>query len=113
MKEICANCKNSKPVDKATVEKSVKLQAIIAKMRKDPALKPGRNAKIAEFKASAEYADLMEVVGLDSLVKKSTDSEEGSVYIVCPDPQHLADEKAEKGIVHKYYFECPHFVANE
>lgn len=51
--------------------------------------------------------------GLDSLSEKKTDPEEGSPYIVCSNAQHLEDEGAENGIVHKYYFKCPHFAAKE
>ena len=107
MKENCKTCRSSNLVDKATVEKSVKFQASVAKIEETFAWKE-RKEKIAALRESAEYSGLMKVKGLDSLTVKPTDPKEGSVYIVCSDVEHLKDEKAE-GIVHKYYFKCPHF----
>jgi len=109
MKETCGNCKSSKPLDKAIVKKSVELRVRIAKARE--LIKSERKEKIAAIKESAEYLDLLKVKGLISVTEKVTDPEEGSVYIVCPNAEHLKDEKAEGGVVHKYYFKCPHFEA--
>ena len=110
MKEICLNCKNAGPVDKATVDKSVELQAGIAKA-KMAGNKEDRKTKIAAIKESVEYTDLLKVDGMVSLAKKPSDPKEGSVYITCSDAEHLKDEKAEVAVVHKYYFGCPHFAA--
>ena len=112
MKETCVNCESSKPVDKATVEKSVKFQAIIAKIEETFAWKE-RKEKIAALRESAEYSDLLKVKGLDSLAAKDTDPKDGSVYITCSNIQHLKDEEAEGGVVYKTYFKCPHFAVED
>jgi len=112
MKENCKTCRSSNLVDKATVEKSVKFQASVAKIEETFAWKE-RKEKIAALRESAEYSDLMEVKGLDSLAAKDTDPKDGSVYILCSDAEHLKDEKAEGGVVHKYYFKCPHFAIKD
>lgn len=113
MKENCKTCRSSKPVDKATVKKSARLQASIdvVKTSTDFVGKK-RREKIAVIKESAEYLELLKVKGLISLTEKSTDPKDGSVYVTCSNAGHLKDEKAE-GIVHKYYFKCPHFAIEE
>ena len=110
MKAICMNCKSSKPVDKAIIEASVDMQSKIVKTKKD-FVRQERRAKVAAIKESVEYTDLMKVNGMISVVQKPTDPKEGSLYFVCSNAEHLKDEKVEREIVHKYYFECPHFVA--
>ena len=114
MKENCGTCKDSEPVNKATVEKSVKLQANIdvVKTSADFVGKK-RREKIAAIRESAEYLELLKVKGMISLTQKPTDPKDGSVYIKCSDVEHLKDEKAEEGVVHKYYFKCPHFSPKE
>lgn len=45
IKQSCRHCKSSKSVDKATVGKSIKLQASIAKTGEDFAGKPERETR--------------------------------------------------------------------
>jgi len=110
MKETCVNCKSSRPVNKATLGKSLEFQASIIATKKSFTGKE-RREKLVEVRESAEYSDLLKVKGLDSLSTKPTDPKEGSVYVQCSNAQHLKDEKAEGGVVHKTYFKCPHFAA--
>jgi len=108
MKETCVNCESSKPVDKATLEKSLEFQARIIETKKSFTGKE-RREKLVEVRGSAEYSDLLKVKGLDSLSVKPTDPKDGSVYVTCSNIQHLKDEKAEGGVVYKTYFSCPRF----
>ena len=110
MNDVCKNCKFGKSLDMNFIDMSLKAQSDMKKAKTKVAGK-GKKARLEAIEkvvTSEAYQEHIKSHGAFSMTKKATDID--GAYISCSNLDSLADEKAKKpGIVHKYYFSCPHF----
>lgn len=106
MKKQCRNCQDSIKVTDEQKRYIQKVQAIMAKaiMNKD---------KKNEIQALPEYEKFKQIVGLAELNYNnlSIEIQGGDIYRICTNKDQLNDAGVEGFNVHKTYYTCEHWEA--